>query len=129
MKLRRVTLVHKNDPDAIPQYGLIAKEVERVYAELVTYNSDGNVQTVRYSMLTPMVLNELEKQARELRNQRSEIQRQAGRIDKLSARISAMKRSIDQALAPMRQRLDANDPAPRIANAALGLPMENALNR
>jgi hypothetical protein len=60
--------VYKNDPQGTRQYGLVAEEVERVYPELVTYDADGKIETVRYSMLTSMLLNELQKQKRE--NQR-----------------------------------------------------------
>jgi hypothetical protein len=68
MQLRPVTFVYKNDPQGTRQYGLVAEEVERVYPELVTYDADGKIETVRYSMLTSMLLNELQKQKRE--NQR-----------------------------------------------------------
>jgi hypothetical protein len=37
---------------------------ERVYPEFVGYGPDGRVETVRYSTLTGMLLNELQKQAR-----------------------------------------------------------------
>jgi hypothetical protein len=64
---------YKNDETGARQYSLVAEEVEHVYPELVTYATDGKVETVRYSMLTPMLRNELQKQARE--NQRQARQR------------------------------------------------------
>ncbi len=44
-----------------------------VYPELVAYGTDGAVQTVRYSMLTPMFLNELQKQSSENARQAEQI--------------------------------------------------------
>lgn len=50
------------DPNATQEYGLIAEEVEGVYPEMVTHDGSGRPETVRYQLLTPMLLNELQKQ-------------------------------------------------------------------
>ena len=52
-------------------YGLLAEEVAAVYPELVTRTATGEVQTVKYQELIPMLLNELQRQ--ELRDQRQEL--------------------------------------------------------
>jgi hypothetical protein len=36
------------DPDAIPQFGLIAEQVDKVNPDLVVRGEDGKVTTVRY---------------------------------------------------------------------------------
>ena len=84
MKLRPVTFRYKQDPQGIRQYGLVAEEVAKVYPELVVYGPDGKVLTVRYSMLSAMLLNELQKRTMENQRQAAEIQRQKSRITKLS---------------------------------------------
>jgi hypothetical protein len=66
LKLRPVTFSYKDDTAAAPHYGLIAEEVARVYPELVTHTASGEVQTVKYHELIPMLLNELQRQQREL---------------------------------------------------------------
>ena len=43
------------------QYGLIAEEVAQSYPELVQLGTDGKPLTVQYHLLTPMLLNELQK--------------------------------------------------------------------
>jgi hypothetical protein len=43
------------------QYGLIAEDVEKVAPTLVTYDKEGKPFTVNYSLLIPMLLNELQK--------------------------------------------------------------------
>jgi hypothetical protein len=43
------------------QHGLIAEEVAKVFPELVVFNQDGTVEGIRYGMLTPMLLSELQK--------------------------------------------------------------------
>ena len=76
---------YKGDPQGVKQYGLVAEEVEPLYPELVSHGDDGKVQGVRYSMLIPMLLNELQKQARDR-------QRQAMRLERLEERIAALGR-------------------------------------
>lgn len=44
-----------------------------MYPELVSYGPDGKPQTVRYLELTAMLLNELQKQAKENRMQAGQI--------------------------------------------------------
>ena len=89
MKLRPVTFRYKDDPNGIRQYGLIAEEVERVYPELVVRGADGKVASVRYSTLTSMLLNELEKQA-------SENARQAEKVRNLSRQVAELKADRDR---------------------------------
>jgi len=54
----------------------------------VVYGPDGKLMTVRYSMLSAMLLNELQKQAKE--NQR------------LSAQVAQLKGMFEQAMAAQR---------------------------
>jgi len=65
MKLRPVVFRYRSDPSGQRQYGLIAEEVARVYWELVDYDNNGKPLTVRYLELNAMLLNELQKQARD----------------------------------------------------------------
>jgi predicted Zn-dependent peptidase len=63
LKLRPVTYRYKqaNDNGENPvEYGLIAEEVAKVYPELVAHSADGQIETVQYHKLTPMLLNELQ---------------------------------------------------------------------
>ncbi len=50
------------------QYGLIAEEVAKVYPEMVAYDKDGQILTVKYQLLTPMLLNQIQKQAAQIRS-------------------------------------------------------------
>ena len=95
MKLRPVTFRYKNDPEATRQYGLVAEEVERVYPELVVHDADGKILSVRYSTLTSMLLNELQKQTRD-------NARKAARLNRLAAQIAELKASHERELGTMR---------------------------
>src|SRR5438874_987550 len=50
LALKPVTFRYKEelDPEGIPQFGLIAEEVEKISPDLVVRDKDGNVNTVRY---------------------------------------------------------------------------------
>ena len=69
LRLRPVTFRYKK-PDADGSkpidYGLIAEEVAEVYPGLVLRGPDGKIEIVQYQKLTPMLLNEFQKQHDEL---------------------------------------------------------------
>jgi Chaperone of endosialidase len=73
LKLRPVTFVYKDDVSAAPRYGLVAEEVATVYPELVTRTASGEVQTVKYHELIPMLLNELQREHHARQQDRAEL--------------------------------------------------------
>jgi Chaperone of endosialidase len=96
MRLRPVVFRYRSDPKGQQQYGLIAEEVARVYPQLVDYDRDGKPLAVRYLELNAMLLNELQRQARETRQQLETKDRQ----------LAAQQREID-ALKQRDARIDA----------------------
>jgi len=71
LRLRPVTFRYKkpfDDGSKPVQYGLIAEEVAEIYPDLVVRNSDGQIETVKYQVLTPMLLNEIKKQQDQIRS-------------------------------------------------------------
>ena len=79
MLLRPVTFRYKQGEGGIKplQYGLIGEEVARVYPDLVVYDSDGQVGSLKYHELPALLLNELQKQHKT--------------IEELQARIAALE--------------------------------------
>lgn len=55
------------------EYGLIAEEVADVFPELVVFNDMQQPETVKYRLLSSLLLNELQKQHTELGGQVAEI--------------------------------------------------------
>ncbi len=111
MKLRPVTFRYKSDQQGVRQYGLIAEEVDHVYPELVFHDADGKVESVRYSMLTSMLLNELQKQTRKNEHQAERIARlEANREQDLLAaheRELAMRTSFEVRFAQLERTIRA----------------------
>src|SRR5207253_8914087 len=66
LALKPVTFRYKHDldPDGIPQFGLVAEQVEKVNPDLVVRDEDGKVNTVRYEAVNAMLLNEFLKEHR-----------------------------------------------------------------
>ncbi len=60
------------------QYGLIAEEVKEIFPELVVYDSEGHPETVRYHLLSSLLLNELQKQQRTIGKLAAEVERLRG---------------------------------------------------
>jgi len=61
------------DPDKIPQFGLIAEEVEKVDPDLIVRDEEGKVVTVRYEAINAMLLNEFLKEHRKVEEQAATI--------------------------------------------------------
>ncbi|MGA2197181.1 MAG: tail fiber domain-containing protein, partial [Bryobacteraceae bacterium] len=94
MRLRPVTYRYKQpyaDGTKPLDYGLIAEEVAEVYPDLVVTNKEGQVETVQYQKLTPMLLNEVQKQSRHAQRQDETIQVLREQNRKLEARLAALE--------------------------------------
>lgn len=65
LELRPVAFRYKQhaaeSPDTPVQFGLIAEEVAEVFPELVVYDDEGKPQTVKYHLLSSLLLGELQQ--------------------------------------------------------------------
>jgi len=68
LALKPVTFRYKKelDPDGIPQFGLVAEDVEKVNSDLVARDEQGKPYTVRYEAVNAMLLNEFLKEHRKV---------------------------------------------------------------
>jgi hypothetical protein len=94
LKLRPVSFRYKQDPTGALEYGLIAEEVERVYPELVTYGDDGKIEGVLYESLPALLLNEVQKVARENKRQADQTRTITAQVERKDARIASMQNQI-----------------------------------
>ena len=107
-RLRPVTFRYKqpySDGSDPVEYGLIAEEVAKVYPDLVVKGADGQIQTVQYQKLTPMMLNELQKQHQLVEEQQAKIEqleKQLAALPALEKRLTAL-----EAARPSGARLEA----------------------
>ncbi len=99
------------DPKGVPQFGLVAEEVEKVAPDLVRRDRDGKLQAVRYDAVNAMLLNEFLKAHRKMHHQQEMIARQQKQIDaltaglqKVSAQLEASKFAQDESAVADRHR-------------------------
>ncbi|HEU0209465.1 MAG TPA: tail fiber domain-containing protein [Candidatus Udaeobacter sp.] len=103
LALRPVSFHYKKeiDPQGIPEFGLIAEEVEKVNPALVIHDPEGRPYTVRYEQVNAMLLNEFLKQHRKVQEQEVRIARQE---QELTSAISQQRREIDLLTARLKEQ-------------------------
>src|SRR4029453_4840535 len=90
------------DPNGIPQFGLVAEEVEKVNPDLVARDEKGEPYTLRYDAVNAMLLNEFLKEHAKveqlkkdfestLADQQKQIEALTSGLQKVSAQIEASK--------------------------------------
>ena len=78
LALKPVTFRYKHDldPEGIPQFGLVAEDVEKVNPDLVARDDQGKPYTVRYEVVNAMLLNEFLKEHRKTQELEATIAKQ-----------------------------------------------------
>ena len=97
LALKPVTFRYKKEIDSerIPQFGLVAEEVEKVNPDLVVRDSDGKPYTVRYEAVNAMLLNEFLKEHRIVQEQGATIARQQKQIEALTAGLQKVSAQVE----------------------------------
>ena len=109
LALKPVTFRYKHDldPDGIPQFGLVAEQVEKVNPDLVARDDHGKPYTVRYEAVNAMLLNEFLKEhskiekleatvAQQRRDFQAAVTELKGQIQKVSAQLLELSKSATQ---------------------------------
>jgi hypothetical protein len=97
-RLKPVMFHYKSelDPSSIPQFGLIAEEVEKVNPELVARDEEGKPYTVRYEAVNAMLLNEFLKEHRKGEQQDRKIEELEATVTKLDSALEAQASKIQK---------------------------------
>jgi len=104
LALKPVTFHYKQeiDPEGIPQFGLVAEQVEKVNPALVARDDQGKPYTVRYEAVNAMLLNEFLKEH--------------SKVEKLEANVALQQKQIEAltvGLQKVSAQLEASKPEPR----------------
>ena len=96
LALKPVTFRYKQeiDPKGIPQFGLVAEEVEKVNPDLVARDADGKPYTVRYEAVNAMLLNEFLKEHRTVQELKSTVAREEATIAQLKSTIAQQMEAV-----------------------------------
>jgi Chaperone of endosialidase len=105
LALQPVTFCYKKelDPKGIPQFGLVAEDVERINRDLVVRDKDGKPYTVRYDAVNAMLLNEFLKEHHQVQDLKAIVAEQQKQIKALTAglqKVSA-EREMDKPASQM----------------------------
>ena len=105
--LKPVTFHYKKeiDPQEIPQFGLVAEEVEKVNPDLIVRDKEGKPYSVRYDQVNAMLLNEFLKEHE--------------KTEKLEATVASLIATVKQQAAQIQKvsaQLEASKPAPQVVN-------------
>src|SRR5438876_351469 len=97
LALKPVTFLYKKqlDPDGIPQFGLVAEQVEKVNPDLVARDDHGKPYTVRYEAVNAMLLNEFLKAHRKIEQQEATIAQQKKEFDALTASLQNVSAQLE----------------------------------
>ena len=108
LALKPVTFRYKHDldPEGVPQFGLVAEEVEKINRDLVARDEQGKPYSVRYEAVNAMLLNEFLKEHR--------------KVEKLEATVAQQHQDFETAIAELKAQvqkvsaqLELNKPALR----------------
>jgi uncharacterized coiled-coil protein SlyX len=97
LALKPVTFRYKHelDPQGVPQFGLVAEQVEKVNPDLVARDEQGKPYTVRYEAVNAMLLNEFLKEHRKVEEQEASITQLKSTVAKQEATIAQQQRGMD----------------------------------
>jgi Chaperone of endosialidase len=108
---------HELDPEGIPQFGLVAEQVEKVNPDLVARDSEGKVYSVRYEAVNAMLLNEFLKEHRKVEQLESKAQKQEAMIAQQQKGMEILNASLKEQAAQIQKvsdQLELTKSTPRI---------------
>ena len=91
---------HELDPEGIPQFGLVAEQVEKVNPDLVARDAEGKVYTVRYEAVNAMLLNEFLKEHRK-------VEAQEATITQLKSTVAQQQKDLQATAAHQQKQIEA----------------------
>jgi hypothetical protein len=99
--LRPVTFRYMKaiDPQSIPQFGLLAEDVEAVNPDLVVRDQEGKPYSVRYEQVNAMLLNEFLKEHKK-------VEEQQATIAELKSTVAQQQKGFESKLAKQEEQIE-----------------------
>ena len=110
--LKPVTFHYKRelDGDRIPQFGLVAEDVEKVNPDLIVRDKDGKPYSVRYEQVNAMLLNEFLKAHKKVQQLEATVMQQQKSLASQQTQIEALGCDLQKVSA----QLEINTTAPQM---------------
>ena len=108
LALKPVTFRYKReiDPEGIPQFGLLAEDVDAVNPKLVVHDKKGKPYTVRYEAVNAMLLNEFLKEHRTVEELKATVAQQEEQIEALAAGLQKVSAQLELSRSTARSVLN-----------------------
>jgi hypothetical protein len=118
LALKPVTFRYKQeiDPKGIPQFGLVAEDVEKINPDLVVRDPDGKPYTVRYEAVNAMLLNEFLKEHRKNEQQEATITQLKKELQATAAHQQQQIQALTAGLQKVSAQLEASKATPQVVN-------------
>jgi trimeric autotransporter adhesin len=115
LALKPVTFRYKPelDPEGVPQFGLVAEEVEKVNPNLVAGDGEGKPYSVRYEAVNAMLLNEFLKEHRKVTEQEAIIKQLKAELQATATRQQKQIEALTAGLQKVSAQLEPNKIAPQ----------------
>jgi hypothetical protein len=109
LALKPVTFRYKHelDPAGIPQFGLVAEDVEKVNPDLVARDDHGKPYSVRYEAVNAMLLNEFLKEHRKVEQLTSAMAKQEATISQLESTVAQQQKDLGATAAHQQEQIEA----------------------
>ncbi len=115
--LQPVTFRYKKafDPQALPQFGLVAEQVAKVDPDLVACDAEGKPFTVRYDEVNAMLLNEFLKEHRKVEELEATVVAQQKDFKSQIAALTATLKAQAAQIQKVSDQIKTEAPVPRVA--------------
>jgi trimeric autotransporter adhesin len=116
--LHPVTFRYRNevDPNGIPQFGLVAEQVEKADPNLVARDDRGKPYTVRYEAVNAMLLNEFLKEHRKVEKLEATVARQQSDFASALAQQGKEIEALISQIHKVSEQVAMSNAAPRLVN-------------
>jgi len=119
LALKPVSFCYDQDIDenGLPQFGLVAEDVEKVNPDLVLRDKKGKPYTVRYDAVNAMLLNEFLKEHQTVQELKSSAAKQEATIAELKSTVAQQQKGIEVLTAGLQKvstQLKVSKPAPQV---------------
>ena len=96
MNLDPLTYTYKADKKAELQIGMVAQDVQGIYPELVSYNSDEDVYHLNYSGFGVVAIKAIQEQQKIIEGQASKIEELEAKLSEKETELSSMNNRISR---------------------------------
>ena len=117
LALKPITFRYKHDldPEGVPQFGLVAEQVEKVNPDLVVRDEQNKVYTVRYEAVNAMLLNEFLKEHKKVEQLQATVAQQQKDFQATVGRQQKQIEALTAGLQKVSAELEVSRPAPQVA--------------